>query len=235
MTRFRFSIGLAAVFLAILAGVFIWQHPGVTGARLTPAEVDTYLKRAEAQITMPAEEKADMLARVRTWALQDDGKPVFMLNLMRYYPQVRQLPGGPPAATPPRQANASYESLTAPMLLKIGGSVPFSGDVQGDNLLNYDARGDHWSRTLVIRYPSRRAFLTLLSDPAYPAVLPYKLAALEIILSPSNSELVMPDLTQTTAVILLLAFLAIGWIGAAIRVRTLEKAVKLEAAGEAGR
>ena len=229
--RFRFSIGLAAVFLAILAGVYVWQHPGVTGARLTPAEVDAYIQRAEAQITMPAEEKADMLARVRAWALNDDGKPVFMLNLMRYYPQVRPVPGGPPGSMAPKQANASYEHLTAPMLLKIGGSVPFSGDVQGGNLLSYDARGDNWSRTLVIRYPSRRAFLTLLSDPAYPAVLPYKLAALEIILSPSNSELVMPDLTEAAAVTLLLAFLAIGWIGAAIRVRTLEKAVTLEAGG----
>lgn len=68
-----------------------------------------------------------MLTRLRAWAFADDGKPVYMLNLMRFYPQVRAFPGGPPASMTPAQANAYYESKAVPMLLPMGGSAPFMG------------------------------------------------------------------------------------------------------------
>ena len=210
MPKLGFMGGLAALFLVILVGVFLWQHPGVTGDRLKPAEIDRDLAAAE-KLPMPAAEKADNLKRLRAWAEADDGRPVYMLNLMRFYPQVKPLPAGPAAAMSPKDANAYYESKALPMVLKVGGSAPFTGMAQGPNVMSYTASGDNWSRMLIIRYPNRRAFLRLVADPTYPAIAPFKLAALELVLAPFSSEIIMPDYVQAAAALLLAAFLGVGW------------------------
>lgn len=210
MQKIDFMPGLALGFLALLALVFVWQHPGVAGDRLKPAEIDRFLAAAE-KLPMSPAEKADSLKRLRAWAEADDGRPVYMLNLMRFYPQVKALPGGPSPSMAPKASNAFYESKALPMVLKVGGSAPFMGETQGANVLSYAPEGDHWSRALVIRYPNRRAFLSLLADPAYPAIFPFKVAALQLILAPFSSELILPDYTLATAAILGMIFLAIGW------------------------
>jgi len=43
-------------------------------------------------------------------------------------------------------------------------------------------------RLLVLRYPSRRAFLDLLSDPRYRKIEPYELMALAVVLTPTTGE-----------------------------------------------
>jgi hypothetical protein len=210
MPKLGFMQGLAALFLVILAGVFFWQHPGAAGDRLKPAEIDRYIAAAD-KLPMPAEEKADSMKRLRAWAEADDGRPVYMLNLMRFYPQVKSLPGGPAPAMTPKDSNAYYEKKTLPMALKMGVTAPFMGVAQGPDVLSYEPAGDHWSRALIIRYPNRRAFLSLVADPAYPAIVPYKLASLQLILAPFNAEMIMPDLTLAAATLLLIAFLGLGW------------------------
>jgi hypothetical protein len=70
---------------------------------------------------------------------------------------------------------------------------------------------------LVVRYPNRRAFFDLISDPAYIQVMPYKLAALEVALVPVRAELVVPDLRWVLGMVLLAAFFALGWLRASRR------------------
>ena len=43
---------------------------------------------------------------------------------------------------------------------------------------------DNWDRVLVVRYPGRRTFFDLVTNPEYLAVMPYQLAALEVVLTP---------------------------------------------------
>lgn len=210
MQKIGFMPGLALGFLALIALVFLWQHPGVTGDRLKPAEIDRYLAAAE-KLPMNPAEKADSLKRLRAWAEADDGRPVYMLNLMRFYPQVAALPGGPPPSMSPRDANAFYEHHTLPMALRVGATAPFMGHAQGPDVLSYEPAGDRWSRALIIRYPNRRAFLSLVADPAYPAIAPYKLASLQLILAPFAAETIMPDITLAAGAVLLMIFLAVGW------------------------
>jgi hypothetical protein len=186
--------------LVVAASIALYwsQRPGHA---LTTAEVDGYLDRIAPTLPLSALEKADFLGRLRAWGEADDGKPVFMLNLMRYYDHLRDLPGLGDVARTPREANAYYESVATPLLLKRGGYALFAGVPQGirsgrdasTNILGYDSDLENWSRVLVVRYPARRAFFELLSDPAYIAVMPYKLAALNVALVPLTDELTVPD------------------------------------------
>ena len=55
---------------------------------------------------------------------------------------------------------------------------------------------DDWSRLALLRFPSRRAFLRLLADPAYGPVEPYKKMAVELVLVPVSGEVVLPAIPK---------------------------------------
>lgn len=67
----------------------------------------------------------------------------------------------------------------------------------------------------VARYPNRRTFLKLLSDPAYAPMEPYKFIALEMDLVPVSGDKVIPDLRWLVGGGLVFIFLVVGWIRAA--------------------
>ena len=219
MKKLGFMSVLALAFAAAVLAIFVWQNPGVTGDRLSKAETDAFLKAADRQLSLPPAEQAETLQRLRYFADHDDGRPVYMLNLMRFYPKVRSLPAGPPADMTPAKANAYYESRAVPMLLPRGGSAPFMGTSEGPDVLPYEAAGDDWSRMLLIRYSNRRAFLQLVADPRYPAIMPYKLASLQVVLAPFAAQMMMPDTTLTAGALLVIAFLGLGWWRAERRLR----------------
>ena len=70
---------------------------------------------------------------------------------------------------------------------------------------------------VVCRYPSRRAFLILLSDPSYAPMEPYKFIATEIDLVPVSGSRLIPDLRLIVGASLLILFLAVNWLRAARR------------------
>ena len=67
--------------------------------------------------------------------------------------------------------------------------------------------------------PSFRAFLDLVSDPEYLKVMPYKLAALKVVLVPISGDLVLPDLRWVVVGGCVVVFLLAGWVRAARRGR----------------
>jgi hypothetical protein len=222
MREHRFEIALAAVLVALFAAFWWWQTPGNSG-KLTVDEVDAYIRRIEPNLPMEPGEKAEVLARFRAWGEADDGQPVYMLNLMRYFDTLKRVPGTEAFKGTPAQANAYYESVALRLVARLGtypvvggeaAGVPDGAGVLHSNLLAFDREVDDWSRVLVMRYPNRRAFFNLISDPGYLDVMPYKLAALKVALIPVRAELVVPDLRWVLGMILLAAFLAIGWLRA---------------------
>jgi hypothetical protein len=82
MENHRFEIGLAAILFACVAAVWYWQNPGVFSRRASEAEIERYLAAVD-KPRMPVEEKAEALKRLRHWLGSDDGRPVYVLNLMR--------------------------------------------------------------------------------------------------------------------------------------------------------
>lgn len=170
-----------------------------------------------AQLPFPDDERTGMLTHTRAWMEHDDARPVYMLNLMRFYPELRRYEGGREFGGTPQQSNAQYEATVRPLLLRRGGYPIYVGTAQGPNLLVNEPALDNWSRVIVVRYSSRRDFLETMSDPAFKDALPYKVMALRIVLTPTTREIGVPDLTRMVGIALLVGFLATGWWRAARR------------------
>jgi uncharacterized protein (DUF1330 family) len=167
-----------------------------TERKVTQEEIDRCLEAVEKQVPLFPGEMPDFLARLRSWAEADDGKPVYILELMRFYPEVQPFAGAPDYQGTPEQANQYYEEHVAPLLLKHGGYPLVSGMTQGKNLMPVQPALDEWSRLALLRFPSRHAFLSLLADPAYGPVEPYKKMALELVLVPVSGEVVLPAIPK---------------------------------------
>ena len=223
MTSYKPEISLGAVLLALFLAVCYWQAPGHI---LTKAEIDTYLQRIDQLAPMPATQKAEFIADMRAWGEADDGKPVYMFNLMRYYPQLQPLPGTIVKATTPEEANTIYEGMTMGIALAGGVQMPIGSNVQGvptkpmpsTNLIGHAKDADNWSLLLVVRYPCRRAFFELVGNPDYlTKMMPYKFAALHVDLVPTDGATIMPDMRVLLGFGSLVLFLAFGWLRASRR------------------
>jgi len=203
-------LGVGAVCLGLFLAFWFWHSP--TRRKLTRPEIDRYLGAVERQVFLPEDDKPKTLARLRTWVEADDGRPFYMLNLMRYYPELRRLPGPPSSQGTPEQANEFYEKKVAPLLFKRCGYPLLGGRTQGKGLMEVPPVLDSWDRVLVVRYRNRRTFLSLLADPAYGPWEPYKIMAVELVLVPVSGGVVIPDLRLLVGDGLLMVFLTVGWV-----------------------
>ncbi|TJY61004.1 hypothetical protein E4T66_10210 [Sinimarinibacterium sp. CAU 1509] len=225
MLTSHYMLIVGAVCLLAFAAVWLWQVPGLVRGAITPEELDGYLAKVAAT-TLPAAEKADMQARLREWAASDDGKPIYMLNLMRYHEELRRFPGAPEFQGAPQDANAHYENNVVPLALSLGAYPMMAGSAQGRNTLmiggktsrhDIHAAGrelDEWSRIIMMRYPSRRTFFKLVTHPNYLPYMPYKFMAQQVVLVPVSTDLTFPEWRWLAGGILLALFLGLGWLGA---------------------
>jgi hypothetical protein len=223
----RFEWLLGAVLAALFVTFCIWQAPGNL-RKLSSAEVDVYLHRLKGKLPGDPVEQGAFLERLRAFGIADDGRPVYMLNAMRYYPELKRGPGMEGVRGTPAEANATYEKAVMPILFRLGAYPLFGGEtmeIRADgkahsNLDGFDPAIDDWSRILVVRYPSRRTFFELLTDPQWLKWAPYKIAALEIVLVPASGQVVIPDLRWVFGGACLILFLAVCWLRAARRKRS---------------
>jgi hypothetical protein len=219
--KHRFELILTLVFVILFAGFCLWLKPD---SALTQSEVDRYLAGFEQNWRMPADEKAQFMANMRAWGESDDGKPVYMINLMAYYDKVKQIPGVPPIEGTTAQVNDFYEDGAIPRLLELGAYPLVAGEAHGiqrpDSVELLGRAGiDKLQRILVVRYPNRRAFFELFSDPDYLEVMPFKFASMNTTLVPTDGTVVVPELRFALGSVLLCSFLLIGWVRSARRAR----------------
>ena len=130
MKRYKLEIILAGILLIFF--LIFWLCHSPIADKLTREEINSYLSVIEKN-ALPPEEKTEILARLRSWADADDGKPVYMLNLMRNYRQVRHYSGTPDFQGSPEESNAFYESKSIPLLFKRLGYPVILGVTQGKN------------------------------------------------------------------------------------------------------
>ena len=93
---------------------------------------------------------------------EDDGRPVVMLNLLRFTPSGR----------------ASYEQYVreiAPCLTRVGGRVVHIGDMS-TALVAPD--GFAWDVVLLVEYPNRTAFSRMVADREYQRITHLRTEAL---------------------------------------------------------
>jgi hypothetical protein len=214
--QYKFPILFGATLLILFMGFCAWHSPWQ--GKLSQAEIDHYMAIIE-KLPLPAEEIKAITSRIRPWAEADDGKPVYMVNLIHFFPQLRTFPGAPEFKGTPKEANAYYEKSITGLWLSHAAYPTFSGTPQAANLINIQPERT-WGEVAVCRYPSRRMFLKLLSDPAYGPMEPYKFMALEIDLVPVSGDMVIPDLRWVVGASLVMVFLLVGWVRAARRGRS---------------
>lgn len=213
-------IALLVVLVVLVGAVYYWQAPG---SKLTPEEIESYLGRMQADLPMPEVERSEFIKRLRSWGNDDNGKPVHMLNLIRFNEQMPPVPGHPQFTGTAEEANAHYERVILPLLAERGvypifASVPhgLGPDMEAEtNLLGFEPELGGWDRVLVVRYPSRRAFLDMASDPTYMKVVPFKLAAIDLGFVPLDKEYAIPDLRWLAAFMALAIYLTTlvpGWL-----------------------
>lgn len=224
MKSHRTEIALGLLLAVLFACFWAWQAPGARG-RLTATEVEEYIGKMQGRLPATPEREAEFLARLRAWGNADDGKSVYMLNVMSYFPQLQHVPGAEAIAVSPAESNRIYEEHVMPLAVQLGAYPIVGGETSGiptpgmqdADLTGEDATINRTDRVLVMRYPNRRAFLELISDPRYLRWAPYKFAALELALLPVTARAVIPDLRWILAGLCLAAWLATGWFLAARR------------------
>ena len=103
-------------------------------------------------------------ADLKRYLAEDPGGPVVMLNLLRYKPD-----GG-------RESYAKYAAaLQETYLDKYGAEVLYAG--QGSTALVAE-EGQAWDAVLLVRYPSRQAFSSMVADPDYQQFTHFRTEAL---------------------------------------------------------
>jgi uncharacterized protein (DUF1330 family) len=80
----------------------------------------------------------------------EEGGPVVMLNLLRFRPD-----GG-------QERYAEYGAAVAPLLERVGGRIVIAGEPAAPLLGD-----DSWDLVALVEYPSRQAFLEMISSPEY--------------------------------------------------------------------
>jgi len=198
-----------ATVLVILYLVFLgWHSQG--GGKLTQAEIDRYVAIIE-KLPLPEKAVQAFITRLRSWAEADDGKPVYMFNLIHFFPKLQPFPGAPDFNGTPEQANAYYEKRLIWLWLSHASYPTFIGVPQAKNVINMQPERT-WGNMTVVRYPSRRTFLKLISHPAYAPLAAYKFIAVELDLVPVSKGMVVPDLRWVVGASFVMIFLLVGWL-----------------------
>ncbi len=103
-------------------------------------------------------------ADIRRFIDEDDGGPVVMLNLLRF------------AGDAGRASYTEYAAKVQPFLEGVDATVLYMGDCSTVLVAPDEHR---WDALLVVRYPSRAAFLTMVGNPDYQLITELRTAGLE--------------------------------------------------------
>lgn len=99
-------------------------------------------------------------------ALRDDPHdgPIIMVNLLKFHEKAHYPEGSPEASEnlTGEAAYARYEAGLGDFIAACGGEVIYNGKVARF----YIGEGD-WDRVLIVRYPSRAAFVAMVTSPDY--------------------------------------------------------------------
>ena len=207
-----FELILAAALMVLYVAFWAWHSQGA--GKLTQAEIDQYLAIIE-KLPLPEKGIQAFIDRIRPWAEADDGKAFYMFNLIHFFPRVQTFPGAPEFKGTPEKANAHYEKSLAWLWLSHASYPTFIGVPQARNLINMQPERA-WDDMTVVRYPSRRTFLKLISHPTYATIAAYKFIAVELDLVPVSNGTIVPDLRWLVGGGLVIVFLLVVWVHAAL-------------------
>jgi uncharacterized protein (DUF1330 family) len=123
---------------------------------------------------MPSiEPSAEQLQRLVADATEES--PIVMINLLRYRDRAEYPAGASADSCSGREAYQRYGASVMPLLAEAGGGIVWRGSVR-QTVIGPD--GEHWDDAILVQYPSRKAFLDMVSRPAYQKAAIHRTAAL---------------------------------------------------------
>lgn len=102
-------------------------------------------------------------------------QPILMLNLLRYRDEAEYPADSGQSPCSGREAYARYSRTALAKVRGVGGSVQLLASA---HVALIAPEGEHWDEILLVRYPSKAAFLGMLADPEYGAATVHRTAAL---------------------------------------------------------
>ena len=120
---------------------------------------------------MPIHPKEAQLAEMAT---RPGDEPVVMLNLLRFREQAEAGQGvdGLSGKEAYREYGRRFDALHP----RFGGTPIWMGK---PHAVLIGEEGESWDLAILVRYPARERFVTMLADPDYVAIAPLRAAALE--------------------------------------------------------
>jgi uncharacterized protein (DUF1330 family) len=114
-------------------------------------------------------------ARIEDFARKaPDAAPIVMLNLLKFR-DLADYEEKAAARVTGRKAYERYSKAVVPLLWEVGGQVLWMGKARAGVILPDD---ESWDEVVLVHYPSRGAFVRMVSSDAYQAILHHRTAAL---------------------------------------------------------
>lgn len=104
-----------------------------------------------------------------------DETPILMLNLLRYRDAAAYPDDSGHAPCSGREAYKRYSRTALNKVQGVGGSVELLATAHVALIAPAE---EQWDEVLLVRYPSKSAFLSMLADPEYQAATVHRSAAL---------------------------------------------------------
>jgi len=146
----------AAIFLVLYLAFLAW-YDGWGMDPFTAEEVDTLT------VNDP---------NLRRFLKDDDGEEFFMLNLNRYEYAENEDQQGQPVVY------QNYGQAFIPIMLKNASHPIYSGEIP-DYLLDGDAKDGNWHEIILMRYRSRRDFVSMVTSDEYLKIAQHRSGGIE--------------------------------------------------------
>ncbi len=102
-----------------------------------------------------------------------DESPILMLNLIRLRKNAKYEDGREATGA---EAYAEYGRMSEPFFKGVGGKIVWSGKPQAV-LIGPD--DEHWDLAFIAEYPSAAAFIEMVKNPGYQAIVHHRQAAVK--------------------------------------------------------
>jgi len=108
-------------------------------------------------------------------AASTDSTPIVMINLLRYRDRAAYPSGSDSSPCSGREAYQRYGASVTPMVIEAGGKILWFGNV-AQVVIGPDT--ERWDDAVLVQYPSRQAFITMVTRPDYLAASVHRTASL---------------------------------------------------------
>lgn len=197
------SITYFTIILIALYLMFLFWHYRWLSKPLTKAEIDRLSARGGYD-DMSAAEKDNF----RRFMEADDGKPFYMVNLMRYREKALYPDGEFPDVKTGEEAASLYNRAVIKELVKRG-SYPVFYSRKMANLISDSDGTDFFEHVGVVRYRSRRDLLNMVESPAYMESIKHKWASLEKTVALPTRKVMMIDPAVIVTFVMIILWLAV--------------------------